>query len=158
MTARAHLNSVRGRSEAWQSDCISALNGNTRLQRETQQCLSQLRRARDMAKFRSEHWGLSPCRHHRGQPLGLGLEARYPGPAPVPIPDPPPEPPAPALSPPDGDIAKDPAVPPPGTPTASQAYSKPQLLNRRRFHRHHQEGRLLDPKSSALPRPVPLFP
>src|SRR5580700_7435134 len=81
-----------------------------------------------------------------------------PGPAPRPMPDPPPDPPSPGLSPPDGDMAIEPAPPLPGTPILDPGWFEttmpvplplpPLLLG----------GAVTEPASIGPPRPAPRFP
>lgn len=81
-----------------------------------------------------------------------------PGPEPVPMPEPPPEPPMPGLSPPEGDIAREPLPPVPG-----RARSAPGLVDTTTpelsvFPAADLGGARGEPISPGAPRPMPALP
>src|SRR5262249_22807324 len=87
----------------------------------------------------------------------LSPKVLAPGPSPWPIPDPPPEPPIPGLSPPPGDIARDPVPAVPGIPTFDPG-SLDTTIPLPFPTPPPSGGATAEPTSSGRPKPFPWLP
>lgn len=106
-------------------------------------------------------------------PLALGSEPRptpvlpapepapvkpLPEPSPLPMPEPPPVPPRPGLSPPPGERASEPLLPPPGVPTLEPGSDEITIPELSLFPPAPLGGARAEPTSPGPPRPEPLLP